>query len=159
MLSKCKEYFFIWVMTSRTSYLLLFMLIKKKGSKREIFSQTKPRAFSRAFHFETHKNRKSPHDILSLKTILPNTRANNLFPKEKNRVARIQEQIVSKLHQNNFCFQNARSRFQDSFWTYILSPNWKGEKWENDHLKPLFFWVVDRTHLEAMTSTRGQHYV
>jgi hypothetical protein len=48
---------------------------------------------------------------------LPNTRANNLFTKKENNqgVARFQKQIVLDSHRINFCFQNARSRFQDSF--------------------------------------------
>jgi hypothetical protein len=58
------------------------------------------------------------------KTSLPNTRANNLFSKKENNqgVARFQKQIILDSHQNNFCFQNARSRFQDLFWTHIPSP-------------------------------------
>ena len=32
--------------------------------KETIFSQTKPRAFSWALHFETHKSRRSPYDVL-----------------------------------------------------------------------------------------------
>ena len=77
------------------------------------FSHTKSRAFSRALHFE----KRSSHDVFSPKISLPNTRANNLFfEKENNQgVARFQKQIVLDSHQNNFCFQNARSRFQDSF--------------------------------------------
>jgi hypothetical protein len=31
--------------------------------------------------------------------------------------------MLLNLHQNNFCFQNARLRFQDLFWTNIPSPN------------------------------------
>jgi len=40
-------------MTSRINYSLLFMLIKMNVQKETSFSHTKPRAFSRAFHFET----------------------------------------------------------------------------------------------------------
>jgi hypothetical protein len=59
---------------------------------------------------------------------LPNTRVNNLFfkkkkqQKQKQGVARFQKQIILDSHRNNFCFQNARSRFQDLFWTHIPSP-------------------------------------
>jgi hypothetical protein len=46
------------------------------------------------------------------------------FPKKENNqgVARFQKQIVLGSHQNNFCFQNARSRFQALFSTHIPSP-------------------------------------
>ena len=39
------------------------------------------------------------------------------FSKKENNqgVARFQKQIVLDSHRNNFCFPNARSRFQDSF--------------------------------------------
>jgi len=57
-------------MTSRTSYSLLFMLINE-CSKRDKCSQTKSRAFSLARHFETYKDRRSPHDVPSPIVILP----------------------------------------------------------------------------------------
>jgi hypothetical protein len=95
----------------------LFIIIhadKNECSKETSFSHTKPQAFSRALHFETKGHlmtyfHRRPH--------LPNTRANNLFSKKENNqgVARFQKQIVLDSHRNNFCFQNARSRFQDSF--------------------------------------------
>jgi hypothetical protein len=46
------------------------------------------------------------------------------FPNKENNqgVARFQKQIVLGSHQNNFCFQNARSRFQALFSTHIPSP-------------------------------------
>jgi len=47
--------------------------------------------------------------------------------------------MLLNLHQNNFCFQNARLRFQDLFWTNIPSPNWKWEKWENGRLKTIIW--------------------
>jgi hypothetical protein len=67
-------------------------------------------------------------------TSLPNTRANNLFSKKENDqgVARFQKQIVLNSHQNNFYFQNARLRFQDSFWTHIPSP--KPNKKRNERM-------------------------
>ena len=43
----------ILFMTSRINYSLLFMLIKMNVQKETSFSHTKPRAFSRALHFET----------------------------------------------------------------------------------------------------------
>ena len=66
---------------------------------------------------KTYKNKRSSHDIFSSKTLLPNTRANNIFFKKENNqgVVRFRKQIVLDSYQNNFCFQNARSRFQDSF--------------------------------------------
>jgi hypothetical protein len=46
--------------------LLIIIHVDKMSDKKEInFSQTKPRAFSRALHFETYKNRRSPHDVPS----------------------------------------------------------------------------------------------
>jgi hypothetical protein len=78
--------------------------------------------FFEPFTLKTYKNKRSPHDVFSPKTSLPNTRANNLFSKKENNqgVARFQKQIVLGSHRNNFCFQNARSRFQVLFSTYIL---------------------------------------
>ena len=120
MLSKCKEYFFIRFMTSRINYSLLFMLIKMNVQKETSFSHTKPRAFSRAFHFETKGH------LMTYFHWRPHyqTRANNLFSKKENNqgVARFQKQIVLGSHRNNFCFQNARSRFQALFSTHIPSP-------------------------------------
>jgi len=132
MLSKCKEYFFIRFMTSRINYSLLFMLIKMNVHK---FCSYKTSSF---FSSLSLWNKRSSHDVFSLKTSLPNTRANDLFSKKENNqgVARFQKQIVLGSHRNNFCFQNARSRFQTLFSTHIPSPKWK--KWENGLLKPLF---------------------
>ena len=67
------------------------------------FSHTKPRAFSRALHFETKGHLMT---YFSLKISLPNTRANTLFSKKENNqgVARFQKQIVLDSHRNNFCF-------------------------------------------------------
>jgi hypothetical protein len=93
--------------------------------KRQVLSQTKPRVFFlEPLTLKTHKNKRSSHDVFSLKTSLPNTRANNLFSKKENNqgVARFQKQIVLGSHRNNFCFQNARSRFQVLFSTHIPSP-------------------------------------
>jgi hypothetical protein len=104
-------------MTSRTNYSLLFMLIKMSVQKETSFSHTKPRAFLEPSTLKTYKNKRSSHDVFSPKTSLSNTRTNNLFSKKENNqgVARFQKQIVLDSHRNNFCFQNARSRFQDSF--------------------------------------------
>jgi len=125
MLSKCKEYFFTRFMTSRTNYSLLFMLIKISVKKnRQVFFKQNLELFLEPFTLKTYKNKRSPHDVFSPKTSLPNTRANNLFSKKKNNqgVARFQKQIVLGSHRNNFCFQNARSRFQALFSTHIPSP-------------------------------------
>jgi hypothetical protein len=102
-------------MTSRINYSILFMLIKMNVKKEtSCFSQTKPRVFSRALHFETkchlmtyfhqRSHCQTQEQIIS-------------FPKKENNqgVARFQKQIILDSHRNNFCFQNARSRFQDSF--------------------------------------------
>jgi len=52
-------FFFIRFMTSRINYSLLFMLIKMNvKKKRQVFSQTKSRAFSRALHFKNLKKQK-----------------------------------------------------------------------------------------------------
>jgi len=45
------------------------------------------------------------------------------FPRKKNELQEFMSKLFQTLHQNNFCFQNARSRFQDSFRTDIRSPN------------------------------------
>jgi hypothetical protein len=46
--------------------LLIIIHVDKMSDKKEInFSQTKPRAFSQALHFETYKNRRSPYDVPS----------------------------------------------------------------------------------------------
>jgi hypothetical protein len=85
--------------------------------KRQIFSQTKSRAFSRALRFETHKSIMSPHDVPSPMAISPTQEQIIYFPRKKKYnygVTRFQKQIVLNSHQNNFCFQNARSRFQCS---------------------------------------------
>jgi len=123
MLSKCKEYFFMRFMTSRINYSLLFMLIKMNVQKEKFFSYKTSSFFSSLSLW----NKRSSHDVFSLKAWLPNTRANNLFSKKENNqgVARFQKQIVLGSHRNNFCFQNARSRFQALFSTYIPSPKWK----------------------------------
>jgi len=92
-------------------------------SKRDKFFSYKTSSF---FSSPSLWNKRSSHDVFSLKTSLPNTRANNLFSKKENNqgVARFQKQIVLNSHRNNFCFQNARSIFQDLFWTHIPSPKW-----------------------------------
>ena len=95
--------------------------------KRQVFFSNKTSSFFlEPFTLKTHKNKRSSHDVFSLKTSLPNTRANNLFSKKQNNqgVARFQKQIVLGSHRNNFCFQNARSRFQALFSTHIPSPKW-----------------------------------
>jgi hypothetical protein len=53
------------------------------------------------------------------------------FPRKNNQeVARFQKQIVLNSHQNNFCFQDARSRFQDSFKISIPTPKPKRREWK-----------------------------
>jgi len=155
MHSKCKECFFIKVMTSKTNYSLLFMLIKCGFKKRHFFLK-QPWVFSRALHFETHKSRRSSHSVLSSILISSTQEQIISFPRKITRELHdFKTQIVLNSHRNNFGFQNARSRFQDSFLTNIPLPNWKWEKWDNGHSKPLFVWVADRAHLKAMTNTRG----
>ena len=51
--------------------LLIIIHVDKMSDKKEInISQTKPRAFSRALHFETYKNKRSPYDVPSPMVIL-----------------------------------------------------------------------------------------
>jgi len=105
-------------MTSRINYSLLFMLIKMNVKKEtSFFLKQNLELFLEPFTLKTYKNKRSSHDIFSPKTSLPNTRAYNLFFKKENSqgVAIFQKQIVLNSQRNNFCFQNARSRFQDSF--------------------------------------------
>jgi len=98
----------------KNKLLIIIHADKDEGLKRDnFFSHTKPQVFSRALHFKTKGHlmmyfHRRPHC---------QTRANNLFTKKENNqgVARFQKQIVLDSHQINFCFQNARSRFQDSF--------------------------------------------
>jgi hypothetical protein len=83
--------------------------------KRQFFSNKTSRCFSSPSLWKPIRNRRSPHDILSLKTISPKTRANNLFSKKKKQgVARIQEQIVSNFTSKQFLFSKCKikiSRF------------------------------------------------
>jgi hypothetical protein len=104
--------------------LIIIHANKMSVKKKTKFSQIKPRAFFLALRFETHKSKRSPHGVPSPMIMSPNIKANNLFSKNNNNrgVARFQKQIVSNSHQNNFCFQNTTSRFQDSFQTHIPSP-------------------------------------
>jgi hypothetical protein len=129
MLSKCKEYFCIRVITSRINYLLLFVRIKWVIKKR-LFSKKKPLVFSWAFHFETHKSRRSPYDVPSPMAILPT-----------------QEQIISFLRKilKINCFKLTSKQL------FFKKCKIKGQ--------PLFFQVTNRAHLGAMTSWRWQHYV
>jgi len=82
-----------------------------------VFLQQNLELFLEPFTLKTYKNKRSSHDVFSPKTSLPNTRANNLFFKKENNqgVARFQKKIVLDSHRNNFCFQNAISRFQNLF--------------------------------------------
>ena len=52
MLSKCKEYFFHKIHDIKNKLFIIIHADKNECSKRD-FSHTKPRAFSRALHFET----------------------------------------------------------------------------------------------------------
>jgi len=119
----------------KNKLLIIIHADKNECSKRDKFCSYKTSSF---FSSLSLWNKRSSHDVFSLKTSLPNTRANDLFSKKENNqgVARFQKQIVLGSHQNNFCFQNARSRFQALFSTHIPSPKWK--KWENGLLKSLF---------------------
>jgi hypothetical protein len=98
----------------KNKLLIIIHADKDECSKRDKFFSYKTSSF---FSSPSLWNKRSSHDVFSPKTSLPNTRANNLFSKKKNNqgVARFQKQIVLDSHWNNFCFQNARSRFQDSF--------------------------------------------
>jgi len=98
----------------KNKLLIIIHADKNECSKRDKFFSYKTSSF---FSSLSHWNKRSSHDVFSLKTSLPNTRANNLFSKKANNrgVARFQKQIVLDSHRINFCFQNVRSRFQDSF--------------------------------------------
>jgi hypothetical protein len=116
---KMQRILFIRFMTSRINYSLLFMLIKMNVKKRDkfFFFKQNLELFLKPFTLKTYKNKRSPHDVFSPKTSLPNTRAKNLFSKTENNqgVVRFQKQIILDSDRNNFCSQNARSRFQDLF--------------------------------------------
>jgi hypothetical protein len=116
---KMQRILFIRFMTSRINYSLLFMLIKMNVKKRDkfFFFKQNLELFLKPFTLKTYKNKRSSHDVFSPKTSLPNTRENNLFSKTENNqgVVRFQKQIILDSHRNNFCSQNARSRFQDLF--------------------------------------------
>jgi len=105
----------------KNKLLIIIHADKNECSKRDKFFSYKTSNF---FSNLSLWNKRSSHDVFSLKTSLPNTRANNLFSKKGNNqgVARFQKQIVLGSHRNNFCFQNARSRFQALFSTHIPSP-------------------------------------
>jgi hypothetical protein len=64
--------------------------------KRQIFSQTKSRAFSRALRFETHKSIMSPHDVPSPMAISPTQEQIIYFPRKKNTTMELQD-FKSKL--------------------------------------------------------------
>jgi hypothetical protein len=98
----------------KNKLLIIIHADKDKCSKRDKFFSYKTSSF---FSSPSLWNKRSSHDVFSPKTSLPNTRAYNLFSKKENNqgVARFQNQIVLDSHRNNFCFKNARSRFQYSF--------------------------------------------
>jgi hypothetical protein len=98
----------------KSKLLIIIHADKNECLKRDKYYSYKTSSF---FLSPSLWNKRSCHDAFSSKTSLPNTRANNLFSKKENNqgVARFQKQIVLDSHRNNFCFQNARSRFQDSF--------------------------------------------
>jgi len=116
---KCKEYFFHKIHDINNKLLIIIHADQNECLKWDKFFSNKTSSFfsSPSLWKPKKKNKSSPHDVFSPKTSLPNARAHNLFYKKENNqgVARFQKQIVSDSHRNNFCFQNARSRFQDSF--------------------------------------------
>ena len=69
---KIQRVLFIRVMTSRTSYSLLFILIKWVFKRRQIFLRHNLELFLEQFTWKPIRNRRSPHDILLPKKILPN---------------------------------------------------------------------------------------
>jgi hypothetical protein len=89
------------------------MLIKMNVQKETSFSNTKPRAFSRDFHFEkkghlTMYFHRRPHCQTQEQIIsLPRKKIAKELQDFKKK------QIVLDSHRINFGFQNARSRFQD----------------------------------------------
>jgi hypothetical protein len=59
MLLKCKEYFFHKIHDIKNKVLIIIHADKNEcQKKRQVFYQTKPRAFSRALHFENLKKQK-----------------------------------------------------------------------------------------------------
>jgi hypothetical protein len=84
MLSKCKEYFFIRVITLRTSYSLLFMMIKWLFKKRQFFLKQNLELFLEPFTLKTYKKR-SPHHVLSPMTISPTQEQVISFPRNITR--------------------------------------------------------------------------
>ena len=159
MLSKCKEYFFIRFMTSRINYSLLFMLIKMNVKKETSFFSNKTSSF-----FSSPSLWKQKGHLMTYfhqKTSLPNIRANNLFSKKENNlgVARFQKQIILDSHRNNFCFQNARSRFQDLFWTHIPSPKWTKREMREWSFKTIICPSRWQSTLGGNEQYKGQHCI
>jgi hypothetical protein len=102
------------------------MLIKMNVQKETNFSHTKPRAFSRALHFETkghlmtYFHRRShcqtQEQIIS-------------FLKKNNQgVARFQKQIILDSHRNNFCFKMQDQDFKIYSRPIFLHQNEQKEK-------------------------------
>ena len=103
--------------------LIIIHADKMSVQKEIIFSQTKPRAFFLKQNLElffepfTLKTHKKGHLITYFhQWQYRHTRASHLFSRKYNQgVARFQKANCFNSHWNNFCFQNTRSRFQDSF--------------------------------------------
>jgi len=89
------------------------MLIKMNVQKETSFSQNLE-LFLDPF---TLKQKVISWHIFIEDLIAKHNSKSSLFQEKNNSqgVARFQKQIVLNSHRNNFCFQNARSRFQDLF--------------------------------------------
>jgi hypothetical protein len=144
-------------MTSRISYSLLFMLIKINVQKEISFSHTKPRAFffsspplwkpiKTKGHLMTYFHRR-PH-CQTQEQIISFSRKNNQV------VARFQKQIVLNSHRNNFCFQNARSRFMLDPYSFIKLKRREIREWLLKTIICLSHW---QSTLGGNDQYKGQH--
>ena len=85
--------------------LIIIIHADKISVQEEInFSQTKPRVFAQALHFETYKNRRSPLMYLHQMTNIANTGANHLFSKKKPESCKISKANCFKLTSKQFMF-------------------------------------------------------
>ena len=101
----------------KNKLLIIIHADKNECSKRDKFFSYKTSSF---FSSLSLWNKRSSHDVFSLKTSLPNTRANNLFSKKANNqgVARFQKQIILDSHQKQFLFSKCKIKIL----RFILNP-------------------------------------
>jgi len=109
--------------------------------KRQIFLKHNLELFLELFAWKPIRNRRSPHDILSLKTISPNTRTNNLFSKKKPKSCKISKTYCFKLTSKQFLFSKWKikiSRFilDKYFFTKLKKKKKEMREWS---LKTIIF--------------------